>query len=297
MENFGLEIMSSVRNTHWCHRCMRAVRPLGRDMICPNCSGGFVQELDDMGGIMNNFFGMDADEYPDHRFGLMDAIAAMMRQRMAGRDRGYDFQPRPDTVSTDGAGFGAGPWLLFRGQVPEDRGFEVLFNGGPGVGIRRANIADYFMGPGLEELIEQLTHNDRRGPPPAARSSIDSMPVVKIIQRHLRGDSHCPVCKEKFELGSEAREMPCKHLYHSDCIIPWLTQHNSCPVCRQELPPQSFGGNSRSGSSNISSDGTERQRGSSSDSGDRENGGRNQGRRNIFSFLWPFRSSNSNTSS
>ncbi|KAK8961480.1 hypothetical protein KSP40_PGU011736 [Platanthera guangdongensis] len=67
---------------------------------------------------------------------------------------------RHDAAAGDGMGLGAGPWLLFRGQVPEDRGFEVLFNGGPGVGIRRANIAD--------------------GPPPAARSLIDSMPTVKI---------------------------------------------------------------------------------------------------------------------
>ncbi|PKA58584.1 E3 ubiquitin-protein ligase RING1 [Apostasia shenzhenica] len=246
--------MSSSRNTHWCHRCMRTVRPRGRNMLCPSCDGGFVQELNDMGGAMNAFLGMDHDELRDHRLGLMDAIAAMMRQRMAG-DHAFD----------------SSPWLMFHGQIPEDRGFEVIFNGGPAVGIRRANFADYFMGPGLEELIEQLTQGDRRGPPPAASSAIDAMPTIKISQRHLRGDSHCPVCKEKFELGSEAREMPCKHLYHSDCIIPWLSQHNSCPVCRQELPPHASGSNSRS----------------------RGTGGGNQGRRNPLSFLWPFRSTSS----
>ncbi|RWV76800.1 hypothetical protein GW17_00062476 [Ensete ventricosum] len=109
------------------------------------------------------------------------------------------------------------------------------------------------------------------------------MPTIKINQRHLHGDSHCPVCKERFEIGSEAREMPCKHFYHSECIIPWLEQHNSCPVCRCEMPTQGSGSFSGSRSSNQSSGGSLR------------NSGRS--RRSLWSYLWPFRSSSSNSSS
>lgn len=278
--------MSSGRNTHWCYRCRRPVRLRGRDSVCSSCSGGFVQELDDMVHISPfDFFGLDIDEDRDGRLGLMEAFSTFMRHRLADRSHSQDIRARSDSVPEHAPGFG--PLLIFGGQIPSrfgNGGLEALFNGTPGIGVTRGNAGDYFIGPGLEELFEQLSANDRRGPPPAARSSIDAMPTIRIAQRHLRSDSHCPVCKDKFELGSEAKQMPCNHIYHKDCIVPWLVQHNSCPVCRQELPPQETNGGcssstrSRSSSYRSNADGRE-----------------NQGRRNPLSYLWPFRSSNSSS--
>lgn len=280
--------MSSSRNTHWCYRCRRPVRLQGRDGCCLYCSGGFVQELDDMVRVSPlDFLGLDSDEEREPRVDIMEAFSALMRQRYADRHN-FDIRGRSDPIPEHGPSFG--PLLIFGGQIPfrlsgnGNGGFEAIFGGahGPGIGFTRGNGGDYFIGPGLEELFEQLSANDRRGPPPAARSSIDAMPTVKITQRHLRSDSHCPVCKDKFELGSEARQMPCNHLYHSDCIVPWLVQHNSCPVCRQELPPQGSSG-SRSHQSSSSSQSRS------------SNGREGQGRRNLFSNLWPFRSSSSSS--
>ncbi|OAY85276.1 E3 ubiquitin-protein ligase RING1-like [Ananas comosus] len=92
---------------------------------------------------------------------------------------------------------------------------------------------DYFAGSDIEPLIEELTRNDRPGLPPAPASAIASIPTVFITDdRTLQ----CPACKEEFAVGAEAREMPCEHVFHSECIVPWLTAHNSCPVCRFQLP-------------------------------------------------------------
>ncbi|XP_030481775.2 probable E3 ubiquitin-protein ligase RHC1A [Cannabis sativa] len=275
----------SGRNTHWCYRCRRPIRLRGRDAVCPSCDCGFIEKLDDI--VPANpvdLFDLDSEGDRDRRFQLLDSISTFMRQRMVDRSDRLDLVPEHNP--------GVGPLLIFGGQIPfrlsGNGGFESLFSGTPGIGVTRGNVGDYFIGPGLEELLEQLSTNDRRrGPPPAARSLIDAMPTIKISSRHLRSDSHCPVCKDKFELGSEARQMPCDHLYHSDCIIPWLSQHNSCPVCRQELPAQGLN-NARSSTNRNSS--------SSSNTSERENIRTNNGRRHPLSYLWPFRSSSSSSS-
>lgn len=95
------------------------------------------------------------------------------------------------------------------------------------------SLGDYFIGPGLDMLLQHLAENDpnRYGTPPAQKEAIEAMPTVKV------GDSlQCSVCLEDFEIGCEAKEMPCKHKFHSGCILPWLELHSSCPVCRYQLP-------------------------------------------------------------
>lgn len=94
------------------------------------------------------------------------------------------------------------------------------------------NYADVEM-DSMQNIIEEMTQNDRPGHPPAVTAVIDALPRVRISEDHLM--QMCPVCKEEFEVEGEARLLPCQHLYHSECIIPWLRLHNTCPVCRQEV--------------------------------------------------------------
>ena len=45
-------------------------------------------------------------------------------------------------------------------------------------------------------------------------------------------------CREDLVVGDEVQIMPCNdgHVFHPPCLKPWLVEHNSCPVCRHELP-------------------------------------------------------------
>ncbi|VFR02395.1 unnamed protein product [Cuscuta campestris] len=75
---------------------------------------------------------------------------------------------------------------------------------------------------------------------PTSRSAIQSLQILEIDSSILERDPilPCPICKDQFLVDMEVKLLPCKHMYHSDCILPWLEINNSCPVCRFLLPPR-----------------------------------------------------------
>merc|ERR1711865_1048188 len=46
--------------------------------------------------------------------------------------------------------------------------------------------------------------------------------------------SMCSICIDDFEEGEKLRLFPnCGHAFHTDCILPWLTQRQGCcPYCK-----------------------------------------------------------------
>lgn len=71
-----------------------------------------------------------------------------------------------------------------------------------------------------------------KGTPPAAKDIIDSLPTVTVTEQE-----QCMICLETFAEGSSAVVLPCKHTFHGEeCVKSWLKLHNSCPICRYELP-------------------------------------------------------------
>lgn len=62
--------------------------------------------------------------------------------------------------------------------------------------------------------------------------------VKKDKKRHYHSNSvketTCSICLVEFEENDEIRKLRCGHVFHCECIDPWLLKGKAvCPVCRQ----------------------------------------------------------------
>ncbi|OXA56626.1 E3 ubiquitin-protein ligase Iruka [Folsomia candida] len=111
--------------------------------------------------------------------------------------------------------------------------------GGAGVPLL-SNVGDYAWGrDGLDAVVTQLMNQmEGTGPPPLATDRIDTLPDVTINQDQVDRKLQCSVCWDDFGVGEVVKKLECEHVYHPDCIIPWLKLHGTCPICRKDLTGQ-----------------------------------------------------------
>lgn len=215
--------MDTSGSTYWCHRCDRFIRVQTQHIaICPDCGTGFVEGIDDP--ILSQIS-------PTSNPNLGATNSRFHRStRRNGFDRPSNFNP-----------------VIALPTSPDDTtaaNYQLYHDDASGLGLRPlpGSISEFLMGSGFDRVLHQLGQLEISGigigasldNPPASKLAVENMPVIKIDG--ILGESHCAVCKEQFQIDTQARELPCKHIYHSDCILPWLLLHSSCPVCRRKLP-------------------------------------------------------------
>ncbi|XP_010922891.1 E3 ubiquitin-protein ligase SIRP1 [Elaeis guineensis] len=273
---------------YWCHACSEVVHPVWEvEPKCPLCHNGFVEEMDGreeidtdsdlesdhalslwssiLLGMMGGFLRRsrlrrgEEDDESDHEFedflrrrrrssailqllqSLQDDIWSESDNPESERERERE-RERESVILIN-------PFhqaIILQGTLDSDRN-QSRDSSNTGVG---ASSGDYFVGPGLDLLLQHLVENDpnRYGTPPAQKEAINALPTVKIEE-----NMSCSVCLEDVAIGTEVKEMPCKHKFHNGCILPWLELHSSCPVCRFQLPADEskVSNGSRNGDSRV----------------------------------------------
>ncbi|KAL6576657.1 hypothetical protein OROMI_010933 [Orobanche minor] len=310
---------------YWCHMCSQTVNPVIEvdTMKCPICQSGFVEEMssgDDsplggpdpdrtlsmwapiLLGMMgsshrrrhrpiedenneNNHRSLDDEAESDRE---LESIIRRRRNAAAILHLLRDIRAGilSESGNSDAGDSRDGDRLTLINPFSHTivvRGSYDPSNAGSQNHAPVGSLGDYFVGPGLDLLLQHLSENDPNtyGTPPARKEAVEALPDVKIVETAVQ----CAVCLDECEIGSEVKEMPCRHKFHGECILPWLELHSSCPVCRYRLPcDESEIDLEGSRNNNISSN-EESSRDVDGDVGD---GWYGSGREFSVPLLWPF---------
>ncbi|TVY16046.1 putative RING finger protein, partial [Lachnellula arida] len=91
----------------------------------------------------------------------------------------------------------------------------------------------------LDQIISTLMdqHPTSNAPGPASPDAISSLPKKKIDEKMLgpEGKAECSVCMDDVVLDEEVVILPCSHWFHEQCASMWLSEHNTCPICRKGI--------------------------------------------------------------
>lgn len=116
----------------------------------------------------------------------------------------------------------------------------------------------------MSQLMEQ--HQQSNAPGPAPADAISSLPKKALDEKMLgpEGRGECSVCMDDVFVNTEVVVLPCNHWFHEACATAWLSEHNTCPICRkgigaEEAPSSSRQANTRR-PSNSNSPNTRRAR-------------------------------------
>ena len=108
-----------------------------------------------------------------------------------------------------------------------------------------SNFISNFINPMTRIVFINNMQNQHQGNPPAAQTAIDKLKHFKMEKKYCKKDDkdpnkleypECSICLCEVNDGQDAILLPCGHMFHDPCVTKWLKIHNTCPLCRFELP-------------------------------------------------------------
>lgn len=62
---------------------------------------------------------------------------------------------------------------------------------------------------------------------------------IEHVQQEINQAKTCAICQEDFTVASETVRLSCNpdvpHIFHKNCLKPWIDAHNTCPTCRAPI--------------------------------------------------------------
>eukprot|EP01063_Lacrimia_lanifica_P019998 TRINITY_DN27383_c0_g1_i1.p1 TRINITY_DN27383_c0_g1~~TRINITY_DN27383_c0_g1_i1.p1 ORF type:complete len:293 (+),score=83.56 TRINITY_DN27383_c0_g1_i1:75-953(+) len=195
----------------WCYGC-RSGRTLlygsTGQLKCGVCDGEFVEGT------------VDRESFEEAAAFVPSSPVEEIPQGMANRQPAFFAFRGPGFQFQAGYGMGMMPGMMM-GMT------DMGMPGAAGAG-------------GLDTLLHQMfTHaqgEQSNAPPPATDAAIAGMETFAATEAHCVDGATCVICQDGYTPAEDTlARMPCGHVYHADCVTPWLRQNHTCPTCRTPL--------------------------------------------------------------
>ena len=67
----------------------------------------------------------------------------------------------------------------------------------------------------------------------ASRENTKLLVTDKISQQQVNEELQCAICVKDFTEAEEVKRLSCNHFFHEQCILRWLQEKTTCPLCRE----------------------------------------------------------------
>ena len=112
-------------------------------------------------------------------------------------------------------------------QLPEVKCDVFLSAGEPATAQARAD-----GGAGVEERQTNEEDDNESG---LSDVQLEQIETTEITNQQVQGGANCSICMTVFVERETVSKLLCQHLCHTHCIVEWLQQHATCPVCHKNL--------------------------------------------------------------
>eukprot|EP00036_Acanthoecidae_sp_10tr_P000374 CAMPEP_0182932502 /NCGR_PEP_ID=MMETSP0105_2-20130417/31484_1 /TAXON_ID=81532 ORGANISM="Acanthoeca-like sp., Strain 10tr" /NCGR_SAMPLE_ID=MMETSP0105_2 /ASSEMBLY_ACC=CAM_ASM_000205 /LENGTH=212 /DNA_ID=CAMNT_0025071107 /DNA_START=65 /DNA_END=699 /DNA_ORIENTATION=- len=205
---------AAATKTIFCHIC-EETHSVAQDILtCPSCGDEFIEEIEEGdGGAPGPAVGPDAAGAQQHPLLMLLSRLVELRAQVADVGEAGDVGPLLEMLHNlphaAGGGYGGQP----AGDFADDARFE--------------------------ELLQQFLDDDdsQKRAPPASEAVIGKLmaSAIKMSETEMAAGTPCSVCQSKIAPDATVLLLQCGHPYHPDCLLPWLKQTSTCPVCRWDV--------------------------------------------------------------
>ncbi len=87
----------------------------------------------------------------------------------------------------------------------------------------------------LNDMLNQDFQFEENVPIPLKQNYLSMISITKYNTLDNDKYTRCSICLCDFESDEDIRNLPCEHLYHTECIDKWFVQNVNCPMCRCDM--------------------------------------------------------------